>query len=130
MSLPNAHAEHRWRRVPGRSDRRLRARLHQGPLSHQVIELAATGQLGMAAAGQIRLAVVTRRDRSPLGTSDSYRVERGARRLKARRRPAVSQAGIWVMTRPVSMSGTWATTSPDGFMTHVGPYPTWVSQRS
>jgi len=44
---------------PGRSDRRLRARLHQGPLSHQVIELAATGQLGMAAAGQIRLAVVT-----------------------------------------------------------------------
>jgi hypothetical protein len=33
-------------------------RLHQGPLSHQVIELAATGQLGTAAAGQIRLAVV------------------------------------------------------------------------
>ena len=28
--------------------------------SHQVIALAATGQLGMAAAGQIRLAVVRR----------------------------------------------------------------------
>lgn len=26
---------------------------------HQAIELAATGQLGMAAAGQIRLAVIT-----------------------------------------------------------------------
>jgi hypothetical protein len=38
--------------------RRLRARLHHGPLSHQVIALAATGQLDMAAAGQIRLAVV------------------------------------------------------------------------
>ena len=37
---------------------RLRARLHHGPLSHQIITLAATGQLGMAAAGQIRLAVV------------------------------------------------------------------------
>jgi hypothetical protein len=31
-----------------------------GRQSHQVIALAATGQLGMAAAGQIRLAVVTR----------------------------------------------------------------------
>ena len=41
--------------------RRLRARLHHGPQSHQVIVLAATGQLGMAAAGQIPLAVVTRR---------------------------------------------------------------------
>jgi hypothetical protein len=29
-----------------------------GRQSHQVIALAATGQLGMAAAGQIRLAVV------------------------------------------------------------------------
>ena len=37
---------------------RLRARLHHGPLSHQVFALAATGQLDMAAAGQIRLAVV------------------------------------------------------------------------
>jgi hypothetical protein len=32
-----------------------------GRQSHQVIALAATGQLGMAAAGQIRLAVVTHR---------------------------------------------------------------------
>ena len=40
-------------------ERRLRARLHHGLLSHQVIALAATGQFGMAAAGQIRLAVVT-----------------------------------------------------------------------
>jgi hypothetical protein len=40
------------------AERRLRARLHQGPLSHQVIELAATEQLGMPAAGRIRLAVV------------------------------------------------------------------------
>ena len=30
------------------------ARLHHGPLSHQVIALAATGQLDMAAARQIR----------------------------------------------------------------------------
>ena len=30
-----------------------------GRQSHQVIALAATGQLGVAAAGQIRLAVVT-----------------------------------------------------------------------
>ena len=43
---------------PERLKRRLRARLHHGPLSHQVIALAATGQLDMAAAGQIRLAVV------------------------------------------------------------------------
>jgi hypothetical protein len=42
-------------------NRRLRARLHNGPLSHQVIALAATGQVGMAAAGRIRLAVVTHR---------------------------------------------------------------------
>ena len=40
-------------------NRRLRARLHHGPLSHQVIALAATGQVDMAAAGQIRLAVVS-----------------------------------------------------------------------
>jgi hypothetical protein len=38
----------------------LRVQAGQGPLSHQVIELAATGQLGLAAAGQIRLAVVMR----------------------------------------------------------------------
>jgi hypothetical protein len=46
----------------------LRIEAGQGPVSHQVIELAATGQLGMAAtgqlgmaaAGQIRLAVVMR----------------------------------------------------------------------
>ena len=38
----------------------MRVQAGKGPLSHQVIELAATGQLGMAAAGQIRLAVVTR----------------------------------------------------------------------
>jgi hypothetical protein len=44
---------------PATPDRRLRARLHHGPLSHQVIALAATGQLGTAAAGQIRLADVT-----------------------------------------------------------------------
>jgi hypothetical protein len=34
--------------------RRLRARLHQGPLSHQVIDLAATGQHDIAATGQVR----------------------------------------------------------------------------
>ena len=50
-----SRASHR----PQRTERRLRARLHHGPLSHQVIALAATGQLDMAAAGQIRLAVVT-----------------------------------------------------------------------
>ena len=33
-------------------------------------------------------------------------------------------AGIWTVTIPVSMSGTWATTFPDGAMTDVGPYPT------
>jgi hypothetical protein len=43
----------------GRTDRWLRARLHHGPPSHQVMALAAAGQLGMAAAGQIRPAVVT-----------------------------------------------------------------------
>ncbi|MGB6577400.1 MAG: hypothetical protein WBF34_05740 [Streptosporangiaceae bacterium] len=36
----------------------MRVQAGKGPLSHQVIELAATGQLGMAAAGQIRLAAV------------------------------------------------------------------------
>ena len=47
----------------GRSDttaeRRLRARLHHARQSHEVIALAAAGQLGMAAAGPIRLAVLT-----------------------------------------------------------------------
>ena len=33
----------------------------KGPLSHEVIELAATGQLGIAAAAQIQLAVCTTR---------------------------------------------------------------------
>jgi hypothetical protein len=46
----------RQRRVPDRSGRRLRARLYHAPLSHQVIELAVTGQ--------IRLAVVSARKRS------------------------------------------------------------------
>jgi hypothetical protein len=32
----------------------VRERLHQGPLSHQVIELAATGQHDMVATGQVR----------------------------------------------------------------------------
>ena len=41
-----------------RAQRRLRARFHHGPLSHQVMAMAATGQLGMAAGGQIRLAVM------------------------------------------------------------------------
>ena len=41
------------------SIRRILARLHHGPVSRRVIALAATGQLGMTAAGQIRLAVVT-----------------------------------------------------------------------
>ena len=51
-----------WPPKPDQSaDRRLRARVHHGPLSHQVIALAATGQLDIAAAGQIRLAVVTER---------------------------------------------------------------------
>jgi hypothetical protein len=40
------------------TERPLRARLHHEPLSHQVIALAAAGQLGMAAAGKIRLTVV------------------------------------------------------------------------
>jgi len=44
--------EHRDRLV--RLARRLLARLHHRPESHQVIALAATGKLGMAAAGQIR----------------------------------------------------------------------------
>ena len=35
------------------------ARLQYGRQSHEVIALAATGQLGMAAAGQIQLAAVT-----------------------------------------------------------------------
>jgi hypothetical protein len=39
--------------------RRLRARLHHGQQSHQVIAPTTTGQLGMAAAGQIQLAVVS-----------------------------------------------------------------------
>jgi hypothetical protein len=34
------------------------------------------------------------------------------------------------MTIPISMSGTWATTSADGFMTDVGPNPTCVFLRS
>jgi hypothetical protein len=38
-----------------------------GRQSHQVIALAATGQLGVAAAGQIRLAVVTKRPRKTGG---------------------------------------------------------------
>lgn len=46
--LPNEHIE--------QADM---SRLHHGPLTHQVIALAATGQLDMAAAGQIWLAVVT-----------------------------------------------------------------------
>jgi hypothetical protein len=41
-----------------RADRQLRARLHHGSLSLQVIALAAAGQPGMA-AGQIRLTVVS-----------------------------------------------------------------------
>jgi hypothetical protein len=40
-------------------ERRLRARLHHGQQSHEVIASATTGQLGMAAAGQIQLAVVS-----------------------------------------------------------------------
>jgi hypothetical protein len=42
---------------------RLRARLHHGRQSQEVIALAATGQLGMGAVGQIRrLAVLTPRE--------------------------------------------------------------------
>jgi len=41
------------------NERRLRARLHHGQQSHQVIAPTTTGQLGMAAAGQIQLAVVS-----------------------------------------------------------------------
>jgi hypothetical protein len=37
---------------------RILARLHYGPLSRQVIAMAATGELGIVSAGQIRLAVV------------------------------------------------------------------------
>jgi hypothetical protein len=44
---------------PSEPERRLNARLYHGPLSYQVIALATSGQLGAAAAGQIRLAVVT-----------------------------------------------------------------------
>jgi hypothetical protein len=36
-----------------RADRRLRARLYHGPLSHQVIALAITGRRGMTAPGLI-----------------------------------------------------------------------------
>ena len=61
-----------------RADRRLYARLHHGPLSQYVIELAATGLLGMAAAGQIRLAVVT-------GASTSGTASTGPGSRKARK---------------------------------------------
>ncbi len=47
------------RAAPRASPRRLNARLYHGPLSYQVIALAASGQLSAAAAGRIRLAVVT-----------------------------------------------------------------------
>jgi hypothetical protein len=53
--------------APESAYRRLRACLHQGPLSHQVIELAAAGRLGMAVAGQIRLAGVSRDGRQRRG---------------------------------------------------------------
>lgn len=43
------------------ADPRLRARLHHGRQSHEVIVLSATGHLGMATSGQIRLTVVSRR---------------------------------------------------------------------
>jgi hypothetical protein len=39
------------RRVHSNTDRRLRARLHHGQQSHEVIAPTTTGQLGMAAAG-------------------------------------------------------------------------------
>jgi len=45
----------------GAPNEQLRARVHHGPLSHQVIALADGEQLDIAAAGQIRLAVVTER---------------------------------------------------------------------
>ena len=38
---------------------RLRARLTHGHQSREVVPLSATGQLGMAAPGQIQLTVVT-----------------------------------------------------------------------
>jgi hypothetical protein len=41
-----------------------------GRQSHQVIALAAIGQLGMAAAGQIRLAVVTLGDLGSVGACE------------------------------------------------------------
>jgi len=37
--------------------RRIHTRLHHGPVSRRVIALAAAGQHGMAATGQVRLAV-------------------------------------------------------------------------
>jgi hypothetical protein len=43
--------------------RRVRARLRQGQQSQEIIALSATGQLGMAATGQIQLTVVTRHAR-------------------------------------------------------------------
>jgi hypothetical protein len=51
-------AEQSLGRGSARTERRLRARLHHGWQSHRVITLTVTGQLGMAAPGQIRLAVV------------------------------------------------------------------------
>ena len=54
------------RRAPSKSAReaasrseRLRARLTHGHQSREVVPLSATGQLGMAAPGQIQLTVVT-----------------------------------------------------------------------
>ncbi len=41
-------------------ERRIHTRLHHGPVSRRVIALASTGQHGMAATGQVRLAVVRR----------------------------------------------------------------------
>jgi len=55
-----------------------------GRRSHQVIALAATGQLGVAATGQIRLAVITA---APGGHITDYGT-RGA--LHRRRHPVVS----------------------------------------
>ena len=45
-----------------RAERRLRARSAIDRQSQQVIALATTGQSGMAAVEQIRLAIVTRSD--------------------------------------------------------------------
>ena len=59
MTRYPSHSTEIISRPAAEPDRRLGARLRHGQQSHEVIALSATGQLGMAAAGQILRAVVT-----------------------------------------------------------------------